>query len=79
MKLYKKYIDVVVHVNTLGEIMPLFIVFETQKYKIEKILLIKKSSSAVGGSGILYQCEIQNSVRNIYLERNRWFIESLYA
>lgn len=79
MKLYKKYIDVVVFVNTIGEITPLFIVFEAKKYRIDQVLKIKKSTSALGGSGILYQCKIKNSVRNVYLERNRWFIESLYA
>lgn len=79
MKLYKKYIDVVIHVNTLGEVMPLFIIFNSQKYPIDKVLQIKKSASPVGGSGILYECRIQNNVRNLYLERNRWFIESYHA
>lgn len=79
MKLYKKYIDVVVHISPQGEVMPLFIIFNSRKYAIDKVLQIKKSSSSVGGSGILYQCRIQNNTRNLFLERNRWFIESLVA
>ncbi|QIK70901.1 hypothetical protein G7062_05420 [Erysipelothrix sp. HDW6C] len=78
MRLYKKYIQVVVHFNEQGEIMPLFILFDGKKYQIDRVLQIKKSASQVGGAGILYQCRIQNNVRNLFYERTRWFIESYH-
>lgn len=74
---YKRYIDVVAHIDTHGEIKPLMIIFDHKKYPIDRILEIKKAHSQVGGSGIRYRCRIQNQERNIFLERNRWFIESL--
>lgn len=74
---YKRYIDVVVHVDQYGQIKPLIIVFDHQKYHIDKIVEVKKAHSQVGGSGIRYRCLIQNQQRNIFLERNRWFIESM--
>lgn len=73
---YKRYIDVVAHINQYGEIKPLMIIFEHRKYPIDKILEIKQAHSQVGGSGIRYRCRIQNQERNLFLERNRWFIES---
>lgn len=73
---YKRYIDVVAHIDRNGMIKPLIIVFDDQKYHIDKILEIKKTHSQVGGSGIRYRCRIQNQERNLFLERNRWFIES---
>lgn len=73
---YKRYIDVVAHIDKYGEIRPLIIIFEHEKYQIDKILEIKKAHSQVGGSGIRYRCRIQNQERNLFLEKNRWFIES---
>lgn len=75
---YKKYVDVVALINQYGEITPLFIVFDYNKYKVDKILRTKKAHSQVGGSGILYECMIQGQKRNLFLERNRWFIESMH-
>ncbi|QIK57155.1 hypothetical protein G7059_04475 [Erysipelothrix sp. HDW6A] len=77
-KYYKKYIDVVVHVNQFGDMMPLFIVFDNVKYPIDKVLQIRNAASQVGGAGILYECRIQNQVRKLFFERTRWFIESYH-
>lgn len=75
-QLYKKYIDVIARFDKFGNIVPLSIIFDTHQYPIDRILEIKQSNSRVGGNGILYKCRIQHQVRHIYLERNRWFIES---
>ena len=74
---YKKYIDVVVHVNPYGEMMPLFILVDSKKYAIDKVLEIRNAHSQVGGSGVRYRCRIQNQERNLFYERNRWFMESM--
>lgn len=78
-KLYKKYVDVVVHINPEGNVMPLFIIFNSIKYPIDRVLKVRKAASVVGGAGILYECQIQNQTRNLFLERTRWFIESHQA
>ena len=75
-KLYKRYIDVVVHTSPLGEMTPLYILFDDTKYTIDRVLDIRNAASSVGGGGVLYQCRIHNQVRNLYFERTRWFIES---
>ncbi len=77
MTYYKRYVDVVVLVDKHAEMTPLFLVFDNKKYAIDRVLKIKKASSVVGGSGVLYRCRIRNQERNLFLERNRWFIESL--
>lgn len=77
MKLYKRYVDVVVLNTKLAKLTPLFIVWDNNnKYPIDKILQIKKAHSSVGGGGIMYLCLIQNQRRKLYYERDRWFIES---
>lgn len=74
---YKKYVDVVVLVNRYGEISPLFIVVNSRKYQVDRVLDIRNAHSRVGGSGVRYRCRIQNQERNLFFEKNRWFMESL--
>lgn len=79
--LYKRYIPVIVCVGKEGEITPLSIVWEDSSgkalYKIDRIIKVRSASSPVGGCGILYECQIQGKKRNLFYERNRWFIESI--
>ena len=80
MERYKRYIDVVVMHKKEGRMIPLFIYWddrgERYKYQIDSIIEIKKSVSVVGGGGILYRCKIKGQIRNVYFERDKWFIES---
>lgn len=73
---HKEYIDVVVHINPVGDMVPLFILYKKRKYAIDRVLEIKRASSRTGGAGVRYRCRIQNQERNLFFERNRWFIES---
>ena len=78
MKLYKRYVDVVVLNSKQAQLTPLFIVWDNNiKYPIDKILQVKKAHSSVGGGGLMYLCLIQNQKRKLYFERDHWFIESL--
>ena len=75
--LYKRYVDVVALIDKEAKITPLFIIWDNGvKYSIDKIIDIRNATSQVGGCGVLYKCQINNQTRNIFLERNRWFIES---
>ena len=77
MKLYKRYVDVVVLNSKQAGLTPLFIVWDNNvKYPIDKIIQVKKAHSSVGGGGLMYLCLIQNQRRKLYFERDRWFIES---
>jgi hypothetical protein len=77
MELYKRYVDVIVMHQKSGHILPLYLCWEGgRRYKIDRILSTERRSSPVGGCGIRYACMIQGQHRNLYLEKDRWFIES---
>lgn len=80
MKLYKRYIDVIVYMTKEKKMVPLAIYWNTndgrKRYEIEKIYEIRRQSSRVGGTGIRYYCKIGGKQRYLFFERNRWFLES---
>lgn len=77
MKLYKRYIDVVTMIDKSGGIVPLMLVWDNgMKYQIDKVLEVRNAASQVGGCGVLYRCRVGGVERNLFFERNRWFIES---
>lgn len=79
MKKYKRYVEVIVSIDKYGNLTPLYILWEDGiKYKIHKFEIKGHRASVVGGSGILYVCCIQGQNRNLYYERNRFFIESYH-
>lgn len=80
IELYKKYIDVDVFMSKEKQMRPVAIYIPVmgvnKRYLVDKILDIRRSSSAVGGCGIRYRCKIRGQERNLFFEKNRWFIES---
>ncbi len=80
MELYKRYVDVILLHRKTGEIVPLYIVWaDGRRYRVDKIRTVEKRASEVGGGGIRYTCMIQGKERNLFLEKDRWFIESTRA
>lgn len=79
--MYKKYVDVDVRWMKDGRILPAAILWEsggeTERYEITKILSgpFARASSA-GGTGKRYEIQIGNSRRYLFLEKDKWFIES---
>lgn len=77
MELYKRYVDVILEQTKNGQIMPLYICWDNgRKYRIDKVVSRERRASQVGGCGIRYVCMIHGERRNLFLEKNRWFIES---
>lgn len=77
--MYKKYVNVVTLIDKEGNLKPLILVWDDgTKYPIDKILDVRKAASQVGGCGIRYECRIANANRNLFYERNRWFLESFH-
>ena len=75
--LYKRYVDVVIMVDKNGGIKPLSICWEDGKsYPIDRVVSIEPRASVVGGCGMRYTCMIQGQTRHLFLEKNRFFIES---
>ncbi len=78
-ELYKRYVDVILRQSKEGLITPIRIIWDDgRSYSIDRILSISRHSSQVGGCGIRYVCQIHGRTRNVYLERDRWFIESTH-
>lgn len=77
MELFKRYVDVVLVQRKSGESQPLYLYWEDgKKYKIDKVISVERRASEVGGCGVRYACMIEGRRRNLFLEKNRWFIES---
>lgn len=77
MRLYKRYVDVITLQRKDGDTLPLYICWDNgKKYKIDRITGKETRASVVGGCGIRYTCMISGRERNLFWERDRWFIES---
>jgi len=77
MKKYKRYVDVISLQNKYGKITPMYIVWDDgNKYEIDKIKSVAMRASQVGGCGICYSCVIGGHLRDLFYEKNRWFVES---
>lgn len=74
----KAYVDVLVHHTKEGQLKPLVIIWVNGvKYSIDKITQVTRAASTLaGGTGIRYTCYIQGQIRYLFLEEDRWFIES---
>ncbi|MCI5723737.1 MAG: hypothetical protein MR283_06985 [Erysipelotrichaceae bacterium] len=76
-QLYKRYVDVVVVQKKTGELRPLYLFWNDGKsYKIDRVVSHGRRASCVGGCGMRFVCIIQGRCRNLYLEKDRWFVES---
>lgn len=72
----KRYVEVVAHFSTVGEIRPLSLTFEDQKWAIDHIYTVKQSASQrAGACGICYDCRIGDRRHRLFLEESRWFLE----
>ena len=79
--MYKKYLDVEVRWTKEGNIIPTAIIWETadgmERFEITKILSGPRSmASKAGGVGKRYEVQIGRSKRNLFLEKDKWFVES---
>lgn len=73
----KKYVDVVLRENKNGDIIPIRIHWtDGRSYEIDKVISTELRSSEAGGGGVRYVCLIHGQRRNLFHEKDRWFIES---
>jgi len=76
-KLYKRYVDVVASYSKKGAIMLLYICSDDgRKFKIQHVFEKHIARSPVGGGGMRYSIMIENQHRYLYMEKDRWFVES---
>ena len=83
-RMYKKYIEVEMLVDKMGDITPLALIWDGERYEVDKIIRHKPQchSKNGGGGGQMFVVQIGGATRTIYYEymppyKYRWFIESL--
>ena len=77
----KRYVDVEVLLTKDGNIIPTAIIWNsaegTERFEVTKVLSGPRSmASKAGGVGKRYEIQIGRSKRNLFREKDRWFIES---
>ena len=74
----KVYVDVLIKQDKDGRITPLEVTWEDgKKYEVDKVTQVCRAASMkAGGCGIRYTCLIQNKETFLFLEENKWFVES---
>lgn len=75
----KKYIKVTATFDCDGNLIPEYIYWdENKKYAIDKISDVRYASSLkAGGAGIRFTCSILGKERFLFLEENRWFVDTI--
>lgn len=71
----KRYVPVVVHIDEKGKKKPLAIEFEGKRYGIDKVVKREPAAcNSVGGVGIKYTCVIWGKIRELWEEKEQWFV-----
>ncbi len=74
----KEYISVTARFDPDGNLLPLKIHWKDgRSFDIDKILDIRYAASLkAGGAGLRYSCRILGKKKYLFLEANRWFVDS---
>ncbi len=73
----KLYVPVWAYYDACGNIKPLALRLGDQNFIIDRILDVRPGASRkAGGCGIRYLCRIREQRFALYLEEDRWFMES---
>ena len=75
----KEYIDVITKYTSVGEIIPLSIIWnDGRTFTVDKVIDIRRAASLkVGGQGVRYTCRISGKEKYMWLEDGKWFVEAL--
>ena len=72
----KKYVKVILEMDENGRKTPKIIIYNDQKFEVDKVLDVRNSASMkVGGVGERYKVRIQGKETYIFFEHNKWFVE----
>jgi len=72
----KKYVKVILEIDENGKKTPRTIIYNDQKFDVEKVTDIRRCASMkVGGVGERYTIVINNQQTYIFFENNKWFVE----
>lgn len=74
----KEYISVTAKFDCDGNLLPTILHWKDgRNFVIDRILDIRYAASLkAGGAGIRYSCRIAGKQRYLFLDNNRWFVDS---
>ena len=74
----KQYVSVTARFDYDGNLLPVFLHWKDGRdFEIDRITDIRYAASLkAGGAGIRYTCRISGKERYLFLENNRWFVDS---
>ncbi|MBR4444618.1 MAG: hypothetical protein IKS37_01800 [Solobacterium sp.] len=71
----KKYIEILVHIDRDGNATPKEILWEDgRRFLIQKVLDKRHAITSSGGAAICHVCIIAGKRREIYKEKERWYV-----
>ena len=74
---YIKYLDIIELLRADGSRKPIAVLYDGEKYEIDKIASVRREASLYGGGyGTCYECIICGVRRKLYFNGDRWFIEN---
>lgn len=72
----KNYIEVIARFDFDGNIIPLEIKIDDDRYEVDRVIDVRPAASLKsGGAGIRYTCNIMGKQTYLFLEETRWFME----
>lgn len=74
----KEYVSVTARFDSDGNLLPTTLHWKDgRNFDIDRVLDIRYAASLkAGGAGIRYSCRIAGQNRYLFLEENRWFVDS---
>ncbi|MGN0453137.1 MAG: hypothetical protein ACI4GZ_04975 [Ruminococcus sp.] len=74
----KQYVSVTARFDADGNLLPITIHWQDgRNFNIDRILDIRYAASLkAGGAGIRYSCRIAGQDKYLFLEDNKWFVDS---
>ena len=77
----KEYVSITARFDSDGNLLPILLHWKDGRtFEIDRVTDIRYAASLkAGGAGIRYTCRIAGQQKYIFLENNRWFVDSKSA
>jgi hypothetical protein len=77
----KVFVDVIAKHTSEGHIIPLSVMWKDgRQFDVDRVIDVRKAASLkVGGCGWRYTCRIQGKETFLFLDNDKWFVESREA
>lgn len=74
----KCFVEVIVKYTFEGKQLPLVILWEDgRKFEVDRVIDVRKAASfKAGGKGIRYTCIIENKQVYLFIDEDKWFLET---